>query len=70
MEELIERLEEILEEEHLDTSKKFSDFDGWDSLSKLAIIVMLDENYKISISNKELSEFLSIDAFCKNILSR
>jgi acyl carrier protein len=70
MEDLISQLEEILEVEHIDISKKFVDFEEWDSLTSLSVIAMLDSNYKITISRQELLDFPSIDAFCQAILSR
>jgi acyl carrier protein len=70
MENLIQQLEEILEVENIDTSRKFEDFEEWDSLTTLSVIAMLDSDYKISMSKQELSAFPSIAAFCKEILSR
>ncbi|MDR2409647.1 MAG: phosphopantetheine-binding protein [Bacteroidales bacterium] len=70
METLIQQLEEILEVENIDTSKKFEDFEEWDSLTTLSVIAMLDSDYKISMSRQDLLVFSSIADFCKEVLSR
>jgi acyl carrier protein len=68
MENLVSTLREIFEIDEIDVSKKFADFDEWDSLSSLTLIAILDSDYGISISNKELLEFISISDFCKYVL--
>lgn len=69
MEELIAKLEEILEVEGLDIKKKFTDYDEWDSLCSLSILSMLDSDYHTSMTGKEVVSFESIEAFCKKVLS-
>ena len=70
MEELIQKLEDILEVENLDITKKFSDYDEWDSLAGLSLIALLDSDYNTTMSGKEVAAFDSIEAFCKEVLSR
>ena len=70
MEELIEKLKDILEVEELDVNQKFTDFEEWDSLSALTIIALLDSDYEIAMKTSELREYESIDAFCKDVLSK
>ena len=70
MEVLVEKLTEILEVEALDVTKKFTDYDEWDSLSALSVIAMLDSDYNTTMKGNELTEFESIEAFCKEVLSR
>lgn len=65
MEKLIEKLKEILEVENLDLSKKFQEFEEWDSLTSLSIIAMLDSEYQITTTHKQLAEFSSVEEFCK-----
>lgn len=69
MEELIGKLEEILEVEDLDKNKRFTDFEEWDSLCSLSILAMLDSEYRISMTGKDLTSFESIESFCKKVLS-
>lgn len=70
MEELITKLAEILEVEDLDITKKFADYEEWDSLAGLSILAMLDSDYHTTMKSKEIASFDSIEAFCKEVLSR
>lgn len=70
MEDLIQKLADLLEVEELDISKKFSDYEEWDSLAGLSLIAMLDSDYDITMNGKEVTSFDSIEAFCKEVLSR
>lgn len=70
MEELIEKLAEILEVEDLDVTKKFTDYEEWDSLSALSVLAMLDSDYNTSMKADEVVAFESIEAFCNEVLSR
>lgn len=68
MEELLDKLGEILETPVVDLNKKFSDYDEWDSLSSLAIIALLDSDYKLNCTYEQLQKFGSISEFCDFIL--
>ncbi len=70
MDALLDKLGEILDVDELDGVKNFVDFEEWDSLSSLSVIAMLDADYKMSMSNKELLAYPSINAFCEDVLSR
>lgn len=70
MEELIKRLADIFEVDDLDITKKFTDYDEWDSLTSLSILAMLVSEYNMSMTFKELTSFESIEAFCKEMISR
>jgi acyl carrier protein len=65
MENLIAQLEEILETTNLDLTKKFKDYDEWDSLSSLTIISLLDSNYSIKMTNAEILAFNHLAEFCE-----
>lgn len=68
MEELLEKLAEILEVESVDVNKKFTDYEEWDSLCGLSVIAMLDSDYGMTMKNKEILEFDSIGDFCKAVI--
>lgn len=70
MEELLSKIENILEVDELDIQKKFKDYDEWDSLCSLSIIAMLDSDYHTAMTSKEVTAFNSIEDFCKEVLSR
>lgn len=69
MEELIVKLAEILEVDDLDITKKFTDYDEWDSLTSLSILAMLSSDYNMSMTFKELTSFESINDFCEKVIS-
>lgn len=70
MNELIEKLAEILEVDELDVNKKFTDYEEWDSLCGLSVIAMLDSDYGMTMKNKEILEFNSIKDFCEAVLNK
>lgn len=70
MEDLKAKIAEILEVDELDVTMKFTDYDEWDSLAGLSLIAMLDSDYNITMKGKEIAAFESIEAFCKEVISR
>ena len=69
MEELKEKLAEILEVEDLDVTKKFTDYEEFDSLAALTILATLDSDYHKSMKATDIRGFESIEAFCKAVLA-
>lgn len=69
MEELIAKLAEILEVEDLDITKKFTDYDEFDSLAALTILATLDSDYNKTMKASDIRVFESIEAFCKEVLA-
>lgn len=69
MEELVAKLAEILEVEDLDITKKFSDYDEFDSLAALTILATLDSDYNKTMKASDIRAFESIEAFCKEVLA-
>ena len=70
MEKLVSKLADILEVEELDINKRFTDYEEWDSLAGLSVLAMLDSDYNTTMTGKEMAAFNSIEAFCKEVLSR
>ena len=70
MNELLEKLAEILEVDELDVNKKFKDYDEWDSLTALTIIAMLDADYRMTMKGADLLAFGSIEEFCNRVLGK
>lgn len=68
MEELLEKLADLLEVESVDASKQFKDYDEWDSFTRLSVLAMLDRDYKKQMTYQELEAFASIEDFCNEIL--
>lgn len=69
MEELKAKLAEILEVEELDVTKKFTDYDEFDSLAALSILAILDSDYNKTMKASDIRGFESIEAFCKEVLA-
>ena len=59
----------MLEVDELDLTKKFTDYDEFDSLAVLTILAMLDSDYNKSMKAAELRAYESIEAFCKDVLA-
>lgn len=68
MEELIEKLKDILEVDELDLQCKFSDYETWDSLSILSVLALIDSSYHKQMTAAEVKEFATIGDFCKAVL--
>lgn len=68
MEELIQKLADILEVDELDINKKFTDYEEWDSLAGLSLIALLDSDYNMTMKNKEVLAFDSIKDFCEAVI--
>lgn len=68
MEELIEKIAEILEVEDVDVNKKFTDYEEWDSLAGLSLIAMLDSDYNMTMKNKDILAFNNIKEFCEAVI--
>lgn len=54
MKEFYSKLAEILEVDEIRREDELDDFDEWDSLGVISVLSMIDENYNVLISNKEL----------------
>lgn len=70
MKELVAKIAEILEVDDLDITKKFTDYDEWDSLATLSVLAMLDSNYNTTMKGAEILSFATIEDFCKEVMSR
>lgn len=69
MEDLKVKLAEILEVEELDVTKKFSDYEEFDSLAALTILALLDSDYNKTMKASDIRGYESIEAFCKAVLA-
>lgn len=69
MEDLKNKLAEILEVDNLDVTKRFTDYEEWDSLASLTILAMLDSDYHKSMKAADIRNYESIEAFCHDVLA-
>lgn len=62
-ENFIEQFKEALEmegDQHVKMSDEFKQFEEWDSLARLSLIALLDEEYEVEIESKELEALNSV----------
>lgn len=69
MDTLLNKIADLLEVETIDPQKRFQDYEEWDSFTRLSVLAMLDSDYNVQMSYKQLEAFPSIEEFCKNILT-
>jgi len=61
---------EILEVDSVNESDIIEDFEVWDSLTSLSIISFIDENYKVSVSAKDIIDAKTIGGLKSLVLSK
>lgn len=59
--ELFKEVFEIDEDQDLNFTDAFRDFDEWDSLTHLSLIAMLDEEYDTQIEEKEFEKIETVE---------
>ena len=70
MEPLYKKLAAILEIEEVTSSAVLRDFDIWDSLTVLSILVMLDKDYGINIDGVALEKLETVADLASFIQSK
>jgi len=63
MNNLPKQLAEIFEIETIDENRNFTEYDEWDSLAALSVLAILDSDYGINLTQKQLEEFPTISDF-------
>jgi acyl carrier protein len=68
----LELIAEVLELENLSISMedKFRDYDEWDSLARLSLIAMIDDEYNIVIEDEVFKNLLTLGDLYQEIQSR
>jgi acyl carrier protein len=54
MENLLAKVAEILEVDEVKPTDILDDFEEWDSLAVLSVIVMIDSDYHVNLTSKEI----------------
>ena len=49
-----------IEDENVEMNDVMSDFNTWDSMSRLSLIALLDENFEIEISDDEFENMKTV----------
>ena len=57
-EKFLETIKEALEVEDVEVKldDNLADFDSWDSISRLSLIALLDENFEVEVADAEFDE--------------
>lgn len=70
MDNYLEQIAELLEEDTIEVSDELKSFEAWDSLTILSIIAFADENYKVTLTAKEINEAQTVGGLKKLIDSK
>ena len=69
-EELVQGLIDILENEDVNENTPFRELDEWDSLAALSTISMVDDEFGVTINNKDLRSVETVGELYEMIVSR
>lgn len=61
---------EILEVDQVELTDELESFDTWDSLARLSIIALCEENYNVALSAKEIEDSKTISGLKQLIKSK
>jgi acyl carrier protein len=70
MESFEKSIAELLEVDSVNDADILENFEAWDSLTSLSIIAFIDENYKISVSAKDLIQAKTVGGLKGLVLSK
>lgn len=70
MDNYLEQIAELLEEENVNPSDEFTSFDAWDSLTRLSIIALADDEYGVTISAQDILDAKTIEGLYALIQSK
>lgn len=59
-----------LESSELIMETNFKELDEWDSMSRLSLVVMLDEEYNIQIEEQRFNEIQTVEELYLEVVSR
>lgn len=59
-----------IEEDKVEMSDVMSDFDTWDSMSRLSLIALLDEHFEIEISDDEFENMSTVQDLYDKVLTK
>ena len=67
----LKAFKEALEiDRQIELSENFKDYEEWDSLSRLSLIVMLDEEFGVQIENQDFEKINTVQDLLEVIESR
>ena len=71
-EKFLETIKEALEIEEVEVKLEdnLADFDSWDSISRLSLIALLDENFEVEVADAEFEETETVGDLFNLVKSR
>ena len=69
-EEFVQEFAELLENEEVREETKFRELDEWDSLAALSTISMIDDEFGVTINNKDLRNVENVGELYDMVISR
>lgn len=69
-EEFVKEFAELLENEEIAANTIFRELDEWDSLAALSTISTIDEEFGITINNKDLRSVETVEELYDLVISR
>ena len=68
----LETIKEALEVEDVEVKleDRLEDFDSWDSISRLSLIALLDENFEVEVADAEFEETETVGDLFNLVKSR
>jgi acyl carrier protein len=70
-EKFLESFKEALEiEKEISMSDKFRDLDEWNSLGRLSLIAMLDDNYEVTIEDEVFKQLITVSDLYNEVQKR
>jgi acyl carrier protein len=71
-EKFLETIKEALEVEDVEVKLEdnLADFDSWDSISRLSLIALLDENFEVEVADAEFEETETVGDLFNLVKSR
>ena len=69
-EEFVQEFAELLENEEVRVDTKFRELDEWDSLAALSTISTIDDEFGVTINNKDLRSVETVGELYDMVISR
>ena len=69
-EECVQEFAELLENEEINENTKFRELDEWDSLAALSTISTIDDEFGVTINNKDLRSVETVSELYDLVVSR
>ena len=70
MENFLNQMAELLEVESVNPQDEITSFDAWDSLTRLSIIALADDEYSVTISAQDILNSNTIEGLFQLIQSK